>query len=361
MVVDKAADGRRLVAEVVAELTGGEELPEGPLELLGEQMQRAATEFDDRTAEAFCGALLEHLSEDPGSLRELEALIILGLAHPKVLTRHRIPLAQEGRRLAVLLEQTGEVERATSLLEVLATRLPRDRGVDKDLASVMRRSGNVDLLVERYLRRAEGAVECGRPLEAIPWLQEVLVVDRSRRDVARMIRDLRWEEAQRIARTKRRLLFGTAALIGILVVTAIGTREWNLHRRYGSIPPASPGDRTSLQIRMEAVDALIADSPAWLGSLWASRERASLRGRIDRIAALEAERERRAIEERAQRLAEAENAWLRGREDASVRDFAGALEEFQLALEVAPPSWERRTRLETDVQALDAWLEDRPR
>ena len=43
----------------------------------------------------------------------------------------------------------------------------------------------------------------GKTNEAIRWLQEVVALDRNRRDVVRMIRDLRWEENERKSQNKK--------------------------------------------------------------------------------------------------------------------------------------------------------------
>ncbi len=90
-------DEHLLVEDVVNALTGGDlQRDEESVDDLRERMEGAATEFDERTAFAFGRALLDSLCEDPGNLRQLEALLILGLAHPDVLERHRISLAVEG-------------------------------------------------------------------------------------------------------------------------------------------------------------------------------------------------------------------------------------------------------------------------
>ena len=112
-VAESAIDRQLIVEDVVSALTCGFDDSDDPRDL-SLKLQRAAEEFDRRTADAFGRALLDSLCEDPANLRQLEALLILGLAHPDVLRKHRISLAVEGRRLAVLLERSGELERARS-------------------------------------------------------------------------------------------------------------------------------------------------------------------------------------------------------------------------------------------------------
>ena len=95
-------------------------------------------------------------------MRRLESLLILGLAHPQVLNKYRVSLVEEGRRLSALLENQGEPDRARGVLEVLAQHAPQASEVEADLAGVMRRNGDVEEMVERFLHRAEEAAADGR-------------------------------------------------------------------------------------------------------------------------------------------------------------------------------------------------------
>ena len=46
------------------------------------QVERAAKDLDARRAELICEELLSHLAQQPVAIRELRALVVLGLAHP---------------------------------------------------------------------------------------------------------------------------------------------------------------------------------------------------------------------------------------------------------------------------------------
>ena len=94
---------------------------------------------------------------------------------------------QKHGQFATLLERHGDVDNAQTLLELLTARDPDDKELDHGLASLMQRTGNADRLIERYLSRSEDAAREGRRRDAITWLREVLSIDRSRRDVARML------------------------------------------------------------------------------------------------------------------------------------------------------------------------------
>lgn len=350
MVKTTAADNV-IVEEVVIALTGGE----GQRADLRVQMERAACEFDAHTANSFCKALLTHLTEDPAAVRELEALIILGLAHPGVLEENRIPLVQEGRRLAVLLEKKGEAERAQTLLEMLATHAPGDRGVERELGGIMRRTGSLDRLVERHLRRAEEAIRSGKREEAVRWLREVLLLDSSRRDVARMIRDLRYEAGETRARWRR--VLQVAAVVTLISGAVYGViwREGRIRGEVEALPTAASNDVPAMQARLAKLDGLMDEHKLWLGTLDASHERARLRAELDKIAATrrEAERGQRMARERA--VAAAESERVRGRYAAEQNDFVEAREHFTRALQIAPLDWPQRMQVQTDVDAIGAW------
>ena len=356
---ESSVDAQCIVEDVVSALTGGSgEQPPAPgvgHSDLRTQLERAAAEFDKRTADAFGRALLDSLTEDPGNLRQLEALIILGLAHPDVLERHRISLAVEGRRLAVLLERAEEVERARSVLELLSGHMPGERTIDYELAGILRRSGNTDELVERYLRRAERAVAEGNVSEAIPWLQEVLLLDRTRRDVARMIRDLRYQAADR--QTKRRQRNRLLAVVVLISAgaTAIVGREARIHREYNELPAVVEGELTTLQQRRQGLERMIGDHRLWVGLLSATAERDEL---TQQIAECERESARRLRTQEAEALRRrelAEVARNRGLRHSELGEFLLALTEFERARELAGEDWESRAQVEADVAALRNW------
>jgi len=321
-------------------------------------MEGAAHEFDERTAFAFGRALLDSLCEDPGNLRQLEALLILGLAHPDVLDRHRISLAVEGRRLAVLLERSGQVARARGVLELLSDRLPEERTIDHELAGILRRSGNTGELVERYLRRAEKAVEEESVSEAIPWLQEILLLDRTRRDVARMIRDLRYQEVERHTRGSRRSRILILVLLVAGVLTAVVGRELSIREKYANIPPVDSDQLdTSLYQRKHSIDQLLSNHGFWFGIFVVTQERDFLRLEIAEFERQKERQEAAQAETNKRRLQTAEGARLRGKKFADRGDWLHALTAFEEALDYSPADWEHRPQVERDVVALRDWKE----
>lgn len=354
-----ANDRQLFVDDVVQALTGLEDAGMDGEELLREQMHRATEEFDERTAQAFGKALLDQLCEDPSDVRKLEALMILGLAHPPVLEQNRIPIATEGRRLAVLLERAGDSERARCLLEVLATRLPEEEGVDHDLTEMMRRSGSTAELVERYLARAEESVQKGRPMAAIPWLQQVLLLDRTRRDVARMIRDLRYQESERVAARRRRTRL--IAFVGLILLMVIGVvaREMHIENAYRELPAVDENDLPGLQARLASLDGLVDQHRFWIGMFRPISERRQVEEAIEVLRSREqdAVREREREVQHREMLADA--ARERGLLAAERGDFDSALADLRSALELADETWAPRERVVADIEAIEKWKEER--
>lgn len=348
-------DSERPVADVVEALLGSDHESAEPCDLEA-QAARVVDEVDAQTAEAHCRSLLAHLADDPQSVRELEALIVLGLAHPDVLDAHRIPLAQEGRRLAHLLERDGHAEHAQQLLELIASRSPEDRQIDHELASMMRRTGNADRLVERYLRRAEECVASDRTKEAISWLQEVLLIDRSRRDVARMIRDLRWGDQEKRLRWRTRLRTSAIVLVLVTAVLLVVQRERDVAARFAAVPAAIGGDLASLRQRAEQLDRLQEENPFSVRLFEAARERARLQVEITQLEAKSAQQQLARRSQRESELAIAESARKQGRILAQQDRYPEALEQFERALASGPGDWNMRAQITRDIAAIREWI-----
>jgi tetratricopeptide (TPR) repeat protein len=352
-----AADQDLLVENAVATLTGAvptEGQPDARA-VWQEQMQRAATEYDERTAEDLTRRLLDVLRRDHDDRKSLEALLVLGLAFGRVLERHNATFANEGRRLALLLERTNEIQRARALLEELAARMPADPNVERDLTSILRRTGGTGVLVEKYLRRAESAAAHGKPEDAIVWLQEIVLIDKNRRDVARMIRDLRYQEKERKALNARRLKITVLVVAVIAFAGAIWQREQRIAQEFQELPLAREGDLPALKSRLAGVDRLLDEEHGWIGMVAAVKEK----GRLEREVELledQAQKAQHDIEvARAQREEEAEDARSRGLSFAERGQFEEALTDFRHALELSTPTWEHRARVQADVDAIEAW------
>lgn len=351
----QAPERNVFVEDIVTALTGPVDATGHATTALKDQMRRAADEFDQRTAEAFARALLESLCAETVDLRRLEALLILGLAHPTILDRHRISLRTEGQRLASMLESQGQHERATCLLEVLDQKL----GVD-DLSVDAEEGGGrpraeVEAEIETYLKRADQCAALGKNAEAIRWLQEIVTLDRNRRDVARMIRDLRWSEKERKERTRQRLKqLGVIAVL-VALLAGVFVRESYIDSTYQDLPRPS-GDLQGLRDRVAAVEALIDTHKAWFGMGPVLREKNRLERAIAGLESEAAEAAHQAAVELARKVELADAARSRGMMLAQQGHFEEALADLRQALELADPSWSERAQVQANVEAIEAWL-----
>jgi tetratricopeptide (TPR) repeat protein len=318
-----------------------------------ESVGKAAGLFDEAAVEPRCDALLARLSENAGDVRALETLVVLGLARPEVFERRRIPVLQEARRLAVLLERGGESERAQAVLELLLARKPSDRGIERELSSLMRRNGNLSRLVERHLARADECVRAGRRDEAVRWLREVLMLDPQRRDVARMIRDLNYADLERRGAWRKGAKAAAVALLCMSGLSGVVWRETSIDERFERIPQAPNGDMVAMQARLSALDDLVSESPLWLGLFEVSRERASLRESLERMRAERAEQAAKEAQARTLATTLAESQYALAQLAARQYDFDLMRDHLEAALSYAPADWKERASIQLELDALD--------
>lgn len=353
----QAPERNVFVDDIVTALTGPVDATGHATTALKDQMRRAADEFDQRTAEAFARALLESLCSDNVDLRRLEALLILGLAHPTILDRHRISLRTEGQRLASMLQAQGQSDRARCLLDVLDQRLGKDDlHVDAEEGTGRPRA-EIESEIDTYLNRADQCAALGRNSEAIRWLQEIVALDRNRRDVARMIRDLRWSEKEKKARTIKRLKIAAGLLVLGGLVAGVFMRESYISTAYGDVPPTN-GQKSSLRTRLAAVEDLLDTHKFWFGMSPVMREASKLRREVAAIEGAESDAARKVAAERARRVDDAENARSRGMLLAQQGHFEEALADLRQALELADPTWSERKQVEANVAAIEAWMKE---
>lgn len=138
----------------------------------------------------------------PTDLKVREQLVQIAIEDPK-LANGLDPVA-EGRTLAQLLLEVGEVDRATPILEHLMQLEPRDIELKKTLVNAYGKHGDSHRISPLYESIAEDLVAAGRPMEAIGYLQKVLMIDRTRTDVSARVRNL-YENDERVRSRRRRL------------------------------------------------------------------------------------------------------------------------------------------------------------
>lgn len=135
--------------------------------------------------------------------------------------------AAEGKRLVELLLEFGDLERVRKLLEKLLLANPADPDLKKALVNVHLKAGDQKRVLELYESIADDLVRDGKPLEAVAYLQKILLLDRSRGDIAERVRDL-YQSDER-SRRRGRALHALATAFGILL--AAGAGYWIYDRK----------------------------------------------------------------------------------------------------------------------------------
>ncbi|MCA8976624.1 MAG: PQQ-binding-like beta-propeller repeat protein [Planctomycetes bacterium] len=129
---------------------------------------------------------------------------------------------QEGKEVVELLLEFGDVERVRRMLELLLHVAPTDIELKKALVSVHLKAGDQQRVAELYESIADDLVDLGHPLEAVGYLQKILLMDRGRADISERVRGL-YEHDER-SRRRSRLLGVLGTLFCLLV--GVGTFYW---------------------------------------------------------------------------------------------------------------------------------------
>jgi tetratricopeptide (TPR) repeat protein len=315
---------------------------------------REVARMERRTAEECIEVLTSVARGDGADPEALEALVVVALAVPELATRFNLAPVQTGRKLAARLERSGDIDRTVAVLEVLREAFPGQEGLERDLAQLMRRQGTVQDLVARYFERAHKLVREGRNEEAAGWLREVLQLDPTRKDAARLMRNLRFKRTSRPGRSRGsfgRLLLVLALALGL---GWTGLREVRLSAEFRALPPAAGAGLGQLKRRLSDLDAFIQRNPVWLGALRAVAERTDLRVQVGLLEE-KARAEREAAEQaQRERFESAELCRDRGLMAVQAGDVPGALAAFREALAYGGPDWPQFARVSKDVSDLEA-------
>jgi tetratricopeptide (TPR) repeat protein len=306
-----------------------------------------------RNAADHCVKLLIAAQRDSELDAELlEGLVLVGLAWPKLVIRHGYELVASARQLgdARLLE--GDVDAARAVLERTLELFPDHRGLAQDLVVVLREADDIEALAELCMRRAQVEINAGRPLDAIPWLQEVLVSDPARRDVARTIRELRerTEDGRRRAASWWRGLLWTS-VAGVLLGGLVW-REAELRQRFDALPASDHSTVASVEIRLAALDAFATAHPVWHGAVGVQYEQSELRSSLARLVSVEELQAQLDEERRRRERIEADLLFSGVERHVEYGDLDLAIGDLERALELGGVSWIHRDRATRDLQAI---------
>lgn len=162
----------------------------------------------------------------PTDLQARERLVELTLGPAGVPLEGLDPLA-EGKELVDLLIEFGDITRVRALLERLLLVEPGDPDLKKALVNVHVKAGDQKRVAELYESIADDLVRQQKPLEAVAYLQKILLIDRGRSDISDRVRKL-YEFDER-TRRRGRALSVLAVLFCLLLV--VGSGYWFYNER----------------------------------------------------------------------------------------------------------------------------------
>lgn len=314
--------------------------------------------MDPRTAEECVEVLSSVASGDGAEPEVLEALVIVGLAHPQLAERLGLATLSTGRRLATRLERLADAERAVAVLELMQQHFAGQESLERDLGQLMRRQGMVQDLVERYFERARKLMREGRNNEAVGWLREVLQLDPGRKEAARLIRDLRFK-VKKVGRRRSSgslgFFLGTVATAGLITFAAM--REIRLRGEFLALPQAAPGSMPTLQRRLAELERFIERHPVWHGAFQAVAERSELRVQLELYEEKQRAERESAVRAARERIEAADLSRARAMQKVDEDDIPAAIEAFRQALDYGGENWEHRAEVLRHIADLEAHLQ----
>ncbi|HZT56871.1 MAG TPA: DUF4388 domain-containing protein, partial [Burkholderiaceae bacterium] len=153
----------------------------------------------------------------PTDLTSRDRLVEIALAHD--LRSSDFDAVAAGKELVDLFLAAGELNRVRALLERLLHARPDDLDLKKLLVNVHTKAGDQARVIELYLSIADNLVADHKPLEAVGYLQKILMLDRSRSDVSERVRSLYTLDER--TRSRRRTLIGLGVLSVLLFVLGL--------------------------------------------------------------------------------------------------------------------------------------------
>lgn len=346
-----------IVRDATLVINGAPEKRGEPGEHLRRRLQEV-TDMDLGMVEECADVLLTASAGEEPDPEVLEALIVIAIAQPTLAARMGLSPSTTGRRLAARLERLGQTERAMALLDVLVDSLPGEQALERDLGAVMRRQGMVRDLADRYLDRAQSLIREGRTQEAVGWLREILQLDRNRKDVARLIRDLRFQEASAAKSRQIRWRFVVFALLGSLGLSFVLFREVKLLDEYRAMPQVAEGNLGAMHRRLASLESFMDRHPAWHRTFHLLKERSALRIEVERLQEARRVESEREDERRREAMLTAEAARHRAMEKIAIGDLRGALAEFQQALQAGGPDWSDYEQVQRDAASVREFMRD---
>ena len=269
----------------------------------------------------------------------------------------------EGKILVELYLEIDEVDRVRGILEKLLRDNPEDLELKKSLINVHNKAGDTKRVVELYESIAEDLVNKNEPIEAIKYLQKVLMIDRSRKDISERIRSLYELDERR--RSRRRTLIALGAVFCALVALA-GVwyfYEQNARRQFEMLDVSRLLEEEDFGAAARVYTSFIESYPLTLVSQDAEAELAAIESkRLAYEAVIEKRQREDGIRKKRER-ADYRREWDNYQEQFRAQNLAKALGHLETVKRMVEAldddvdrKWAAEVQLETNVADLRIYI-----
>ncbi len=295
-------------------------------------------------------------------LEAQERIVELTVGHPEFKSDDFDPLVA-GKNLVDLYLEMGEVDRVRKILEGLLRSNPNDLELKKSLINVHSKAGDTKRVVELYESIADDLSRAGNPIEAVKYLQKIMMIDRSRKDISEKIRALYQLDERR--RSRRRSLTALAVTFVLLVVGAIGYYFYDQHSRkhYAQIDLEPLLAEGHYKAAIAILDDFLKDHPFTIVNKEVQADRAKIFAKFEKHKAeVAADDRKRKVENDRLRKAY-QSGWSLHEQKFKQGDLVGALKLLercrQQVEKLAGPQdqlWAEEVKLEKGYQSLKSYL-----
>ncbi|MBK8099751.1 MAG: PQQ-binding-like beta-propeller repeat protein [Planctomycetes bacterium] len=311
-----------------------------------------------------CTRLCRAIQVTPTDLATHERLLELVLGNPGVRVDDYDPLAA-GKELVDLYMLVGDMKHVRSVLEHCLRVHPDDLDLKRVLVNVHTKAGDNKKVMEVFESIADDLVRVGRPLEAVGYLQKILMLDRTRVDVSEKVRQL-YEFDER-GRSRRRSLAVLAFVFVVLVSIGVGYHFYDQQatRAFEAIAVQADLERNDFGAAAAAYEQFAAGYPLTMAVARAEEELVRIAGLRQKYEAeqslIRAERQR----ELGRLRADYKAAWQKHRElflagnpEAALTALESARSLVVTAGESADLAWALEEQVEKTWSRLSAFLRE---
>lgn len=310
---------------------------------------------ESRMAEA-ARALLDAAELIPTDLAARKELVRIGLQAGDVARAAGYDAQALGRALHKNFTDAGDFDGARELLGWMIEAHPDDMELRRALITCVTASGDQKALIELYEQTADHLISRREPSKAIPYLQKILMIDRSRNDVKERIKDLYKADERRRHRRNGTV---TLALCGGFLAVLGGLFAF-YERSAAAVLETVDVDtliaRAEFDAAKEALDGFRERYPLSLSAFRSNELVAQVAAaRRNHEAKLELERQQlqRLRQEQAKRATE---ILERARATATRGDLVGALAGLRETLAAAPEDWKETAKVREEIAGVESYL-----